>query len=312
MRCFRILWLALAAAPFASAALAAAPDTGSVPVQVTVTVSASHAQIAPSIAARDVLVYQNNQRRPVIDWTPLADSSKGLDLAVVIDDSVRREIALQFPDLRGFVQELPASTRVGVAYAQYGATKFAQPFTADHNRAAAALRLPEGRIDAGGSIYQSVTDLVQHWPADGRVHVALLVSYGVDLWRGLDDTDPLLNPDLAEAIHQAQAAGVTFYTIFAGSSVGFEHGPVLNLNGQSCLTRLASETGGEAYFQGTHTPVAFKPFLNEMLASLNRQYLLTFAAEARNTPQNAALRVTTELPHLKLIAPTQVRIPSAE
>lgn len=305
-----VLFLILFLSVFAVLGTAAVPDTGTTPVRVTVTVQGP--QRGSPVTAHDIQVYQNSQRRPVIDWTPVADSPRGMDFAILIDDSLRSDVALQFPDIRNFIQELPASAQVGVAYAEYGAAVFKQPFTADHRLAVEALQVPEGKISAGGSIYQSVSDLVRLWPSDGSVHVALVVSYGVDIWRGLEDTNPELNPDLNEAIRQAQASGVTFYTIFAGSSAGFEHSPVLNLNGQSCLARLASETGGEAYFQGTRTPVAFKPFLNQLRASLNRQYVLTFGAVARNQAHDAALRVTTELPHVKVVAPAQVHIPAAQ
>lgn len=288
---------------------AAMPDASTTPVRVTVRVSGL--QTGRSVTAHDVQVYQNSLRRPVADWTPIAASPQGMDFAILIDDSLRSDVALQFPDLRSFIQELPASTQVGVAYAEYGAAVFKQPFTADHRLAAAALQVPEGRVAGGGSIYLSVSDLSRVWPADGRVRVALVVSYGIDIWRGLEDTNPVLNPDLDAAIHQAQSSGVALYTIFAGSSVGFEHGPVLNLNGQSCLARLASETGGEAYFQGTRTPVAFKPFLDQLRASLGQQYVLTFEADTRNQAQNAALRVTTELPRVRIIAPSRVRVPAA-
>jgi len=290
-------------------AIAVTPDVGTAPVRVTVTLSGP--QTSAPVTAKDVQVYQNSQRRPVLDFMPVADSPQGMDFAILIDDSVRSEVTLQYPDIRQFIASLPASTQVGVAYAEYGAAVFNQPFSADHSRAAAALQLPQGRIAAGGSLYQSVSDLVQDWPNDGRVRVALVVSYGVDIWRGLADTSPEINPDLTAAIHQAQASGVMIYTIFAGSSVGFEHGPMLNLNGQGSLARLASATGGESYFQGTRTPVAFKPFLNRLRASLNRQYLLTFEAEARNAPHEAPLRVTTEVPNVKIVAPSEVRVPAA-
>lgn len=291
-------------------ALAAAPDVTTTPVRVTVTLSGK--QTSTPVTAKDVQVYQNSQRRPVVDFTPVADSPQGMDLAILIDDSVRSDLALQYPDIRQFIESLPASTQVGVAYAEYGAAVFNQPFSSDHSRAAAALQIPQGQIAAGGSIYQSVSDLCQDWPADGRVRVALVVSYGVDVWRGLADTNPATNPDLSAAIRQAQASGVTIYTIFAGSSVGFEHSPILNLNGQGSLASLASATGGESYFQGTRTPVAFQPFLNRLRASLNRQYVLTFEADARNAPHESPLRVTTEVPNVKIVAPREVRVPAAQ
>jgi hypothetical protein len=294
-----------------SGAAMAAPDTGTTPVRVTVTVSGPEQQLAHPLTARDVQVYQDRRLRPVIDWTPVAETRDGFDLAILIDDSVGRNIALQFPDIRTFIDGLPANTNVGVAYAEFGAARFKQPFTLDRNLAEGALQIPEGRVDVGGSIYQSVTDLVKHWPSDGRVRVALLVSDGVDVNRGLSETDPALNPDLSDAIHEAQTAGVTFYAIFAGSSARFEHRGELNLNGQGSLNRLASETGGEAYFQGTRTPISYKPFLAQLRGTLGRQYVLTFAAEARNDARNSDLRVTTEVPHVKVTAPSQVHVPAA-
>jgi len=308
MKCARLVCFSAALLlVFSFLGRATAPDTGTTPVRVTVTVSG----LQP-VTAHDVQVYQNSLRRPVIDWTPVAASPQGMDFAILIDDSLRSEVALQFSDIRNFIDELPASAQVGVAYAEYGAAVFKQPLNADHRLAAAALQVPDGKIAAGDSIYQSVSDLIRVWPSDGRVHAALVVSYGVDIWRGLEDTNPELNPDLDAAIHQAQASGVTVYAIFAGSSVGFEEAPVLNLNGQSSLERLASETGGEAYFQGTRTPIAFRPFLNQLRERLGRQYVLTFEADARRQPQNAALHVTTELPHVKVSAPSQVHIPAAQ
>jgi hypothetical protein len=289
--------------------MAAASDVATAPLRVTVTLSGQRTSAA--LTAKDVQVFQDKRRRPVLDFMPVADSSQGMDLAILVDDSAASDLALQYPDIRQFIQSLPASTQVGIAYADYGAAMFKQSFTRDHSRAAGALQVPQGKIAAGGSLYQSVSDLVHDWPADGRIRVALVVSDGVDIWRGLVDTNPEINPDLTTAIHEAQASGVTIYTIFAGSSESFEHSPILNLNGQGSLARLASATGGESYFQGTRTPIEFKPFLNRLRASLDRQYVLTFEAEARNTPHEAPLRVTTEVPHVKVVAPREVRVPAA-
>lgn len=75
--------------------------------------------------------------------------------------------------------------------------------------------------------------------------------------------------------------------------------------------KAGERRGGEAYFEGTRTPVAYKPFLDQLRASLGRQYLLTFEAESRGGAHDAALRVTTELPHVKIAAPGRARIPAA-
>jgi hypothetical protein len=294
----------LAAALLGTGVWAASPDTGTTPVQITVTVSANGQHNPPQLTRRDVAVYENNQRRPVLDLTPLGSSAKGSDLAILIDGSLRSTVALQFNDIRNFIDSLPASTAVGVAYSAYGTARFAQNFATDRAAAKAALRIPEGPINVGGSIYQSVTNLAKHWPADGHARSALLVSDGLDINRGLYETNPTLNPDLDEAIAESQKAGVTIYTIYANGATSLTQNLILLNNGQSMLTRLASETGGESYFQGDETPVSFRPFLDQLRDSLSRQYILTF--EAAPHAEEGRLRVTTETPHVRIDAPARV------
>ncbi len=47
-------------------------------------------------------------------------------------------------------------------------------------------------------------------------------------------------------------------------------------NGQGSLLRIATETGGLAFFQGTGAPVSFSPFIRELDVSLQKQAALTF------------------------------------
>jgi len=70
---------------------------------------------------------------------------------------------------------------------------------------------------------------------------------------------------------------------------------------------LASETGGGAFFQGLETPVAFAPYLQQFEKSLGRQYVLTFEAQPKASGYQA-LRVTTEQPDVKLVAPARVYV----
>lgn len=290
---------------------AALPNAGTAPVQVTVTVTGKDHQPLPELTGRDLMVFQNNQRRPVLNLEPVAASAKGFDLAILIDGSLGSAVSLQFPDIRRFMASLPPSTEIGVAYSEYGRARFTQDFTTDRGKAEGALSIPQGGINAGASIFQSVTDLMKHWPADGRAHSVLLVSNGVDINRGVSETLPTLNPDLDEAIRQAQKAGVILYSIYAGGAAPFTHGWFLRDNGQSMLTRLADETGGEAYFQGNETPVSFSPFLKQLREALDRQYVLTFEAMATAKPDQARLRVTTELPHVHIAAPALVQVPAS-
>lgn len=289
-----------------------APQSGAtMPVQVTVSVSARDGQALSNLTSDNVLVFQDGKRRPVLDWKPVSEAPNGSELGILIDDSLNRELGLNFDEVASFVRSLPASVSTGVAYGSYGSARFTQGFTTDHEKAASALRVTEGRIDQGASIYQSLTDLARHWPADGRPRSVLLVSDGIDYNRGLSESGPTLNPDLDAAIEAAQRAGIVVYSIYAGGSSRLVHQPELVNNGQSSLLRLARESGGEAWFQGTETPITLTPFLNQFRDALAHQYLLTFDATPRQKPGMSQLRVTTELPHLRITAPTAVWLGAA-
>ena len=277
--------------------------------QVTVTVSGRHQSAPPTTLDRDdVLVYEANERRPVVKWQAEEGNAAGLDLAVMIDDSSDYRLGVQFSDLRHFLASLPATTRVAVVYGVHGDTNFTQKFTEDHQKAAQALRLPLGRINEGSSIYLSVADLAKHWPQDGNRRSILLISDGIDLFRGVVDSMPPENPDLQEAVNEAQRAGITVYTIFADGAAGFDRNLFLVNNGQSSLSLLSYETGGESYFQGNETPVAFSPFLQQIQRELGHQFTLAFSLLPSKRGFQR-LRVTTEQPAVEISAPDRVFVP---
>jgi hypothetical protein len=310
MKCFtKVVLVGAAIMLVGVVALTAAEGPNTARVRVTVSVSGENHQAPPELAPEDVLVYQDNQRRPVLDWKPVAGADMGRDFAILIDSSLGSAVSLQFPDLRKFIRSLPASAFIGIAYAENGSARFTQDFTAHKEKAAAALQITQGAIEAGASVFQSVSDLVKHWPDDGRARALLLVSNGVDFNRGVSESQPTLNPDLDEAIAEAQKGGVNTYTIYAGGAAPVTHTAFLLDNGQSSLQRLASETGGEAYFQGLETPVSFSPFLDQLREALTGQYLLTFQATLGTKPEYARLKVVTETRHVRITAPARVWIP---
>ena len=107
-----------------------------------------------------------------------------------------------------------------------------------------------------------------------------LVSDGIDVSRGADSSSPSQSIDLQRAITEAQRRAVAIYAIFVPPAA-----PVLQslvLNGQSCLQRLADETGGRAFFQGTGAPVSFDPFLTEIDLLMSRQLALTYRSTHTN------------------------------
>ncbi|HEX5483496.1 MAG TPA: hypothetical protein VFZ08_12810 [Terriglobia bacterium] len=276
-------------------------------VRMTVTV-VRHNQKAPhSLAAADVLVYQNKERRPVVSWSP--SSGHPQELAILIDDSLASSFGVQIQDLKKFITGLPASMRVAVVYATHGNSNVRQDFTSDHAKAANALRLPVGRANEGSSIYMAVTDFVKHWPEGSSPRNLLVISDGIDLYRGVMDSQPGLNPDLQQAVEAAQRKSVTVYTLFADTAGLRRRNLFLVNNGQGSLSLLTLETGGQSFFQGLQTPISFQPYLQQFTTLLGEQYLLTFQAQPIKKAGLEPVRVTTEQPGIELLAPVHVYVP---
>jgi VWFA-related protein len=276
-----------------------------------VTIQAHKSGAFPVVSADDVRVFEDNKGRPVVSWVPATAQSSPLDLTLLVDDSIGDNVSLQFKNLADFFQTLPAGTRLRVAYAFNGGIKAVQDFTTDYRLAAKALRLPVGSMMAGGSIYDSAADVVKNWPQDGNRHELLLISDGIDINQGFEESQPALNMQLQRAIDLAQSANVLIYTIFARGARALEQNGALLNYGQGCLARLSSETGGQSYFEGTHTPVAFAPYLSQFANDLGHQYVLTFQTLPAPKAGYHQLRVTTEVPGVHLAAPARVFIPHA-
>jgi hypothetical protein len=139
------MFAAIFATMFASPQLWAqqAPPSGSgVPTHMIVTVEAKHGKEVPEVQREDVMVYEGKDRDAVTAWTPAQGEQAGLELFVLLDDGSRSTLGPQLKDIRQFISNQPASTKVGVAYMQNGAAKIEQNLTEDHAQAANALRLP--------------------------------------------------------------------------------------------------------------------------------------------------------------------------
>ena len=281
-------------------------------VRVTVTVEGSKENPNPEVTAEDLVVYQEKDRRPVVEWAPAKGDQAALEFAILIDDSLNvTDIGLQLNDLTAFIRSMPPTAQVAVAYGSNGNAQILQNFTTDHEAAAKALRLPFGAPNIS-SIFFAVSDLLSRWPQSSARHEVLVVSNGIDVFYGVADSSPTLSPSLQQAIDQAQRAGVTIYTIYASGFGRRGRDFFLVSNGQGCLSRLADETGGGAYFQGLQTPIAFQPYLQDISRLLGEQYLLRFKAQLGKKGELQRLRLKTEQKGVDLIAPERVYIPAAQ
>lgn len=295
------------------AARRAKADDREIPVTVTVTATSHGESLPPMVQQNDVVVRQQSTNRKVVSWAPVQPAGGDLEVAVLVDDSLTMHVANDLNDVRDFVRHLPANAKVGVAYAEYGGAHFEQNFTADHAAAAGAFRLPGAAPGTSNGLFDSVRDLIKHWPASDARHVLLLVSSGIDLTDGYALSEPGTNGPLEQAIEAAQHNNVMVYAIYAPPSTKeLSHNGFLSNNGLGSLDRLADETGGKAFSQGYNTPVSMQPYLGAIQRMLGQQYRLTFLADASVRGGTSKLRVSTEQSGVELHAPQYIRLPDSK
>jgi hypothetical protein len=255
----------------------------------TITVTATSKKGAPpAVNQGDVQLSQGKDRKQIARWVKAERGS----LAILIDDSLDSEVATQWNDMKQFIEALPPTTLVAVGYASNGAVRVAQDFTADHARAANALRIPFGSPAAFSSPYLSVMDWMKRWPSTGDARSLLLISSGIDYFRG--GFSPIY-PDVDTAISIAEKNNINLWSIYSPDSGHRSRSFFLVNTAQNNLSKLCIETGGESYYLGTSAPVSFKPYLDELLMHLNNQYLLSFAGDGGPKGKLVGIRLRTEL-----------------
>lgn len=294
---------------FAARSLAAqaVPAANGTPVQMVVSVEARHGSNVPVIEREDVMVYEGRDRDKVIDWVPAQGDHAGLELMVLLDDASSISLGSQLEDIRQFITAQPASTQIGIAYMQNGIARIEQNLTADHAQAAKALRLPVGISGVNASPYFSLSDLIKRWPASNNRREVLMVSDGIDRYYGAED---MLDPYVAEAIEDAQRAGVMVFAIYSPGVGHYGHSYWRTYWGQLYLSQVADETGGESYYIGfTGAPVSFVPYLDDLTHRLGRQYLLSFLAKPQKKTGLQRVKLMTEVPNAELVAADRVLVP---
>jgi hypothetical protein len=286
---------------------ASAPDGTGLPSQMVVTVRPAHAgSAAPaSLQASDVTIAQDNINMPVIQLQRLAGQFADMQLFVFLDDSTRSaSLGIQLPELKQFVNSLPATTQVAVGYMRNGTFALAQAFTADHRQAANSLRLPTAIPGENGSPYFALSDLAKHWPSNQAAdrRTVLMFTDGVDRYYDMSSVD---DPYVDAAVRDALKGGIAVYSVYLRGAGDFSrYGRAANL-AQSRLIEVGDQTGGYAYFQGFGDPVSIAPFMDDFRNRLANQYKLTYD-EAKAAHGVQAVKLRTELPGIKIEAPTRI------
>jgi hypothetical protein len=292
-----------------------AQQEGPAPTQALV-VFGSNSPVSPT--AKDVTVRVDNRPTNLLNFARIPPN--GAQVALLIDDGLRTSIGGELNNLRSFITSLPQGTEVFVGFMQNGRVVPANDmpgFTTNRAAAAKSLRLPLGLRGASASPYFCLSDFVKNWPSEAenqsgsqsqqpthKAHIVLMITNGVDPYNGSTSITNQDSPYVASAVTDAQRAGVAVYSIYY-SDAGFRGGRG-SFSGQSYLQQVAQGTGGQAYYQGTGSPVSLAPFLKEFQNALAETYVATFPVEANNKKM-VTLKVSTNLPKTKVTAPQEVR-----
>ncbi|MFZ0885580.1 MAG: hypothetical protein WAN14_19410 [Candidatus Acidiferrales bacterium] len=278
-----------------------ASSSTDVSVRLVVTAKPHHGTQAPPLAADDVKVYQKGKLGTVTSWVPLQGDRAGLQLFILIDDTSRDSLALQFRTIKDFVDEQPASTAIGVGYMRNGAVFTAQNLTTDRALVGKALRLPIGASAGYTSPYLALSDLMKKWPATQDRREILMITSGTDPLGGGFFNDPFNNPYLDAAANQAQRGGFIVYSIYAPGSGRLGRGRFRTDLAQTGLDVLAQRTGGATYYLAYGAPVDITPYLQDITYNLKHQYELVFLAKSAKKPALEPVKVKTEMPKMGLI-----------
>ena len=297
-----VLCVAMLALLFAGVAPAQPKASASGAATFTVT-AVGKKESAPPISKDDIQLFQGKDRKQIGDWKK-ADQ---LYLAILIDDSIDTSAGGQWDYLREFIMGQAASTYVALGYIQNNTTMIAQDFTQNHESAAKTLRLPRGLGAIGSSPYLATIDMLKRWPNTGPQRSILLITSGVDYFRG-PGSGPFY-PDLDPTISRAQRQNTNVSTIYYPSAGHRARSFFATNNAQMNIDKLSEDSGAESFFLGGGMPVSIKPYLDEINNHLNNQYLLTFASSGGAKGKYQSMKVKTELSDVEFFMPSSVYLP---
>lgn len=251
-----------------------------------------------------VQVYSSSKAAELTGWNWAGDSH--LQLLLLLDDSTSTNFAQQIGDLKSFIQALPPSTEVGLAYMQNGRAVMRHEFSFDHAAVSQSIRLTQGLPGGNGSPYFVITEIAKKWPAKTPAprREVLMITDGVDPYSGaLFDPN---NPYYLTATENAQKAGLILYSIYYRGAGAFSRNMVVTDGGQNYLSGISQATGGHCYLQGLWNPVTLQPFLIDLAKRLQNQYELSYRTETKDKLAN--LKVKVQAPHVEVEAPQRVPV----
>lgn len=197
-----------------------------------------------------------------------------LNIAILIQDDLVSKVGNEINVTREFIRTLPNGSRVMVGYITTGTLQVRQSFTTDLDQAGRSLRIPAASTATSPfNPYVEVIEALKKFDSSWKgANAVLLISDGLDISRGFDSTAAGHTLDLERAISEANKRRVAVYSFYAPSVGLTSHNSLAASYGQSSLNRLAHDTGGKAFFQGTTGFVTFDSYFRRLRETLNEQF----------------------------------------
>lgn len=299
--------LALAAFALATPVFAtpAAPGQG----QAIITVLPKNAG-TPSVQTQDLQIKVDGKQSSVTSLTPAKGPGSPLELVLLIDSGARSSLGSQLGEIQDFVKEMPANTKIGIAYMENGMAHFAAPLSSDSAQVLAGLHLPNGGPGQSASPYFCLSDLAKHWPShdpNARREV-IMISDGVDDYNlRYDPQDPYVQAAITDSVR----SGLVVYSIYWISRGPVDGSAYENNAGQSLLIEVTQATGGNSYYQGSGNPVSFDPYFRDLRVRFQNQYKLGFSSQLKGKPEVQSFSLKDGSSSSKVIAPKQVFVSPA-
>jgi hypothetical protein len=230
-----------------------------------------------------------------------------MQIAILIDDGLRFTFSNQLNEFADFINSLPPGSKVLVGYMQNGIVRGMNTFTANHQAAVAALRIPMSIAGVDGSPYFTLSEFVQHWPSnEPGARFALLITNGIDPYNGRPSVMNQDSPYVQEAQEDAERAGVAVYSVYWPQS--FQRGERGSFSGQSYLAQVGEATGAASFNIGTVMPPSLMPYLNQFKSAMASSYLVTFNLPAGRVKRDTLvhIKLSSRQPGVKIHAPQDV------
>ncbi|HTC41948.1 MAG TPA: hypothetical protein VK703_10260 [Candidatus Acidoferrales bacterium] len=303
-----------------------APSTAEVHVVITDMAVRSDSEV-PRLGPNDVKVKQGKTFLQVTQLIPAQGDNAALQLMILIDDTLDPVVGGNLNDVKEFIKAQPPSTMIAIGYMSNATVNIVQNFTADHELAVNAVRLPRGALSTMDSPYLSLISVVKSWPQQKVRREVLMLSDGIDRLRGEKPEPSRLGPNYGPAVYHSmptisvdansaseisQRYNVIVHSLYA-AGVGRAGRSSWDLQlGLGGLSKIADETGGECYSLGTSTLVSFKPYLERFQRTLDNQYYLVFLATTKKKAGLQRVNIRTEASNSEIAAPDNVWVPAAK